>query len=531
MIIKLKGNEHLSYNKNGTTLNLDEIPLGEPIIVPWEQLRSMREMSELISGQYYRIYNYNCRVNSELTDFHADNHNRFDIVVKALSNNTLSEDAYLLPPIDQNYNLSSWMLSAGAFYKYISKIKIKYCIDNDITRFNWANYETGTGVIYRMIDEYGNDMPFDFIHIMFKRYTIHREENYPLYGAPFFPEFHNYIKAALPNSSQMIPSLSNNVKSEIYTITYSDIDNTLSSSIVEDYDYVYVISALSRTLSDPTPMNLLLPVNPSHLRQNDTYQTNQHPVNNVIKARYSIVEIDGNNCEIMNIPNITIVSDDDNNYIRMNNNYFGSNADNISVYGSCIENNKFNGTINNVFFGGYQTENLNIRKDANILNAMFMSLIDTNIGGYINNSLFLYPIHRSSINGQIINSLIYHVDHDQTYPLANINIEKSTVITGSLLILAICQSDTQFLSLRDLNIYDSVIRYTQGISNFSIRTLSGDITHSLYYLDVSKLQDILNDGIPKYIYSRDELDSSKNTLEVYRGRMTLLGEIDPATTW
>ena len=37
-----------------------------------------------------------------------------------------------------------------------------YCLDNDITRFAWADATNGKGVVYRMIDEFGNDCPYDF---------------------------------------------------------------------------------------------------------------------------------------------------------------------------------------------------------------------------------------------------------------------------------------------------------------------------------------------------------------------------------
>ena len=47
--------------------------------------------------------------------------------------------------------------------------KIWYCLDNDTERFAWADTESGKGVIYRMIDEWNNDCPYDFKNIMFKR--------------------------------------------------------------------------------------------------------------------------------------------------------------------------------------------------------------------------------------------------------------------------------------------------------------------------------------------------------------------------
>ena len=57
----------------------------------------------------------------------------------------------------------------------LSAWRLWYCLDNDTTRFAWADEtETdgkpnGRGVIYRMIDEFGNDCPYDFKNIQFYR--------------------------------------------------------------------------------------------------------------------------------------------------------------------------------------------------------------------------------------------------------------------------------------------------------------------------------------------------------------------------
>ena len=47
---------------------------------------------------------------------------------------------------------------------------MKYCLDNDTTRFAWADTAGGKGVIYRMTDEHGNECPYDFKNVQFKRY-------------------------------------------------------------------------------------------------------------------------------------------------------------------------------------------------------------------------------------------------------------------------------------------------------------------------------------------------------------------------
>lgn len=64
--------------------------------------------------------------------------------------------------------------------------KIWYSLDNDAERFAWADAENGKGVIYRMIDEWNNDLPYDFKNIMFKRYELNAPELYEASGDDYW---------------------------------------------------------------------------------------------------------------------------------------------------------------------------------------------------------------------------------------------------------------------------------------------------------------------------------------------------------
>ena len=124
--------------------------------VTHQTLVNLRDYSQLIPGQQYRITNY-------LTDTFQENtkatRHPFDIIVTALDENTLSEEAKAIQHEGDDYfndsNLDAW--------------KIWYCLDNDTDRFAWADTNKCRGVIYRMIDEHGNDCPYDFKNIQFKR--------------------------------------------------------------------------------------------------------------------------------------------------------------------------------------------------------------------------------------------------------------------------------------------------------------------------------------------------------------------------
>lgn len=140
-----------------------EIPEPEYMVEKtWSQLNTLRAGNQLVPGQKYRITDYNCVVNTTASGdrpYVTSAGHRFDIIVTALTTNKLSEEAgatlHAGDTYFQNCNLNAW--------------KLWYCLDNDYNRFGWAPYSNGKGVIYRMIDEFGNDCPYDFKNILFRK--------------------------------------------------------------------------------------------------------------------------------------------------------------------------------------------------------------------------------------------------------------------------------------------------------------------------------------------------------------------------
>ena len=124
--------------------------------ITYSELKSLRDSSKLIPGRWYRITDYECTTSTNGTSSAG---HQFDIVVLALSNNSLSEEARAIQHEGDTYfancNLAGW--------------KIWYCLDNDNTKYTWADTANGKGVIYHMIDEWQNDCPYDFKNIMFNR--------------------------------------------------------------------------------------------------------------------------------------------------------------------------------------------------------------------------------------------------------------------------------------------------------------------------------------------------------------------------
>ena len=221
------------YKSKFTGAEIDD-RLNKMLNVTWDELVALRDEGKLIPGQKYRMIDYETTCTWENTQVAG---HPFDLVLTALDNKTLDEkcsaiqserdtDGYFA-----NSNLAAW--------------DVRYCLDNDFTRFDWAkkggrfliaedeweNYagvldgtividgttyykwvctngwailctlsenpsageeiivaeigyeddywncvvlgvedrEDGKGVIYRLIDESKNDVPYDFKNIMFSR--------------------------------------------------------------------------------------------------------------------------------------------------------------------------------------------------------------------------------------------------------------------------------------------------------------------------------------------------------------------------
>lgn len=124
--------------------------------VTYSELLDYIHVSSLVAGKKYRITDYITTTDPSITDISTGNH-QFDIIVTALSENKLSENASAIKHAGDTYfansNLTAW--------------ELKYDIFNDVERFEWANVSTGKGVIYYMKDEYNNICEYDFKNITF----------------------------------------------------------------------------------------------------------------------------------------------------------------------------------------------------------------------------------------------------------------------------------------------------------------------------------------------------------------------------
>lgn len=153
----------------------------------------MVENSELIPGTRYRITDYVTRVDQE--DCSSAEH-PFDIIVTAVSENTLDENASAAIHDGDEYFLAHDfdILDYAPYMTYervnVEAWQLKYCVFNDDKRFQFADMENGRGVIYYMKDEWNNEAPYDFKNVLFKRYlitSVNDSEDHQLVGTYGLP--------------------------------------------------------------------------------------------------------------------------------------------------------------------------------------------------------------------------------------------------------------------------------------------------------------------------------------------------------
>ena len=142
-------------------------PQVKPVKATYKEMTEMRDQGKLIPGQYYQITDYVTTVsttpdpNTGMVMVRSAG-NQFDILVRADSATVLNEQAWAVQhdgnTYFQNAHLEAWQL--------------KYTLDNDANRYDWADTEQGKGVIYEMQDEWGNRLPYDFKNVQFLRFPI-----------------------------------------------------------------------------------------------------------------------------------------------------------------------------------------------------------------------------------------------------------------------------------------------------------------------------------------------------------------------
>lgn len=139
----LNSEQEINVNQVGGIVSISNISdiisdisnkLDKIIEISHADLVTLRDSSKLIPGQQYRIIDYITTTSQENTKSAG---HQFDIIVTALDECTLSEEAQAIQNINDSYfdnsNLSAW--------------KLWYCLDNDTNRFAWTGDNVKVGEI------------------------------------------------------------------------------------------------------------------------------------------------------------------------------------------------------------------------------------------------------------------------------------------------------------------------------------------------------------------------------------------------
>ena len=150
-----------------------ETPAVPLVEISYSDLVALKTASKLIPGQQYRITDYATIINGsyDLSAFGAQGYvhyaravdnDFFDVIVVADDESHLNENARACRRENSTYAPDAKPEAWG----------LKYTLDNDPTKYAWADSTNGKGVIYEMRDEHNNFAGYDFKNIQFIRYAL-----------------------------------------------------------------------------------------------------------------------------------------------------------------------------------------------------------------------------------------------------------------------------------------------------------------------------------------------------------------------
>jgi hypothetical protein len=238
-----------NYDDSDIREEINSINPAPMVRITYDELVELRDRGELVSGMQYRIIDYETTTAQENTQSAG---HQFDVIVTADNANTLNEVARACLHEEDTY-----FSEAGA---KLEAWQLWYSLDNNAKRFAWADADNGKGVIYRMIDDRNNDLPYDFKNIKFLRYELYAPEEYVAKG----------------NDDKWIAQLSENVRAKFeegqlsyiwagighYSKYWEEVRGTLFSSTTGNYSAFYTFSTDSdedASLLDSCRDNKMLP--------------------------------------------------------------------------------------------------------------------------------------------------------------------------------------------------------------------------------------------------------------------------------
>lgn len=332
--------------------------------ITYSQLKYLRDNGKLIPGCYYRITDYQCTTSQANT--RSAGH-QFDIIVRADSENKLNEEASAIQHEGDEYfannDLNAW--------------KIWYCLDNNINRFSWVDETNGKGVIYRMIDEWNNDCPYDFKNIIYifkisfiykqwgNEYKFNRDRSIDINidGTQYYGYVSENIPSAWSENKCWIKETQPTISSKLYKRNGSVISygGSILSVSLDNYSTYTFGKNQDSSITGSCYNNIILPY----------YNSDKQTLNKNIFGASCYKNIFGIGCTLNIFKNNchnNIFGDNCSNNISGNsfsNNIFGNNCYKNTFDSNCWYNNFGNLCYENTFgsnlqyntFGHYCIEN------------------------------------------------------------------------------------------------------------------------------------------------------------------------------
>jgi hypothetical protein len=467
-----------TYKKNEVDVLLDG-KTNSMISIVHADLVALRDNGQLIPGQFYRITDFVTTVDTTTNPDARSAGHQFDVIVRADSTTVLNENAYAAVHEGDSY-FASCKLNAW---------KVWYAIDNDTDRFDWADAENGKGVIYRLIDEYNNDCPYDFKNVQFKRWAItditsennvlNQEELYSLKSDFCYDQNGGKcydLMNIYKNHINLLPLIIQyDEETYMFYYTFQGISKRNNSDDMLDYydmsthplklsngcmDYLDGDSS-SYSPADICRNNTIKP-NFSSLKNDDVSYDTKHYLNNIVfLGTQSYCYYD---------------ESDDSWYYKTGiimNNQFQENCTDITLSGDPY-NNTFKQNCNSIILGDYSSDNTFINTHSCIFsNSCSKNTLDNNTFSVLINSTCIYLGEGCAFNvlGMVNNSEINKYCSNNKFTYCGNLIINNECSYNKLNLVSGCIFDGYISSITINNTssyYIKNIHVLSGISNVSL---------------------------------------------------------------
>lgn len=324
------------------------------IYVNYETLCNLKDIGKLITGKTYCLTDYYVGKGTAVTykecQLNGDNETKFDILITAISPNILSEHCKAITYDNKEYEI--W-----------------YCLKYETERFEYPDiFERG--IIYRMIDDNDNDLPYDF-----KSISINNHK--------------------LENKAHHIKICSNN-NSEKYSMNFCDIEGVCYNIQIGSYCYLtHIINSSNIILGNYCQNNYIFNSNDITFGNNCVDNT----ISSTKQLRF------GSKCVLNQIQN----SNNIHFGFNCQSNHIGTNVENPSngdeiktAYNISIDDDSSNNYIAN------ESYNINIGKTCNFI--IFGTDVDN-----------LYKSHNITINNDV--TVVKFFDLPENEELQNVEIK------------------------------------------------------------------------------------------------------------